>query len=100
MVSAAGLVSRLARATIFRIDTIQRRRHHVFEYDTDPRCILRISRCRSLEDRILSDGTLVRRGAPLLEIHYWNEHVPLMKSDGPDLGWGQRFYEAAQVSLR
>jgi hypothetical protein len=91
---------RLARKLVFAIDSIQRRRHHVYEFDPDPNCILRLSQGRSLEDRTLSDGTVVRRGDPILEIHFWNEHIPLMGRSGADLGWGLEFYSCARRSLQ
>ncbi len=94
-----GLVARLARWFILGIDTVQRRRHHVYEFDKEPQCMLRISRCQSHEERVLSDGATVRRGDPIIEFHYWNERVPLMGPAGPDLAWGLRFYRSACRSL-
>jgi hypothetical protein len=89
----------VVRKAIFAIDTVQRWRHHVYEFDHNPSCILRISRSRSAEELTLSDGSVVRRGDPLIEIHFWNERVPQMAPGGPDLAWGVRFHRCLSRSL-
>ncbi len=96
---ASPLSLRLARRLVFAIDSVQRRRHHVFEFEHDPGCILRLAQGRSREDRSLSDGTVVRQGDPILEIHFWNEHIPLMGRNGPCLDWGLQFYGRLHRSL-
>jgi len=100
VVSSPKLGMRLARTLIFAIDTIQRRRHRVYEFESDPHCIFRISRCQSPQDRVLSDGTIIHRGDPILEFHFWNERVPRMGPEGPDLTWGLRFCHDFRYSLR
>lgn len=82
----------LAQRIVLGFDTIQRHRHRVFEFDDDPDCILRISHVKSPVDRVLADGTTVRKGDPLIEIHYWNERIPAMRADGIDMTWGMRFH--------
>lgn len=90
---------RMARMALFAFDSFQRRRHHVYEFDTEPQCMLRVSQTSSRVLRALSDGTTVRPGDPVLEFHFWNERVPLMRSGSPDVAWGARFYRCCKSSL-
>lgn len=90
---------RLARKFIFGIDTIQQRRYHVLSLDRGPHSLFRISRRTSPEDRVLADGTVVRRGDPIIEFHYWNERIPPMGPEGPNVAWGLQFYRRLRRSL-
>lgn len=47
----------------------------------------------------LRDGTLVQAGEPVLELHFWNEHLPPMPPDGPDLAWALAMYRGLRRSL-
>ena len=49
---------------------------------------------------MLSDGTHMRCGEPLVDLHAWNEQVPRMGPDGPTLGWACQFSRALDLSLR
>ncbi|HLV81123.1 MAG TPA: hypothetical protein VKT32_12615 [Chthonomonadaceae bacterium] len=95
----SGLARRLARKCVFGIDAIQQRRHQVLPLDRGPHSLFRVSRRRSPEDRILADGTVVRRGDPIIEFHYWNERMPPMGPGGPDVAWGLQFYRRLRRSL-
>ncbi len=35
----------------------------------------------------MSDGTPIREGELVGELHLWNEHIPRYSEHGPDLGW-------------
>ena len=88
------------RAMVLGVERLLRRQGRVQEFTQDEECLLRIAFTASKEDYQLSDGTLVRAGDRLCEVHLWNEHVPPMPPDGPDLRWGVRFYRLAVKSLR
>lgn len=93
-------VQRMARRAVFALDAVQRRRFGVYEFTDDDRCILRVARAQAAEHVILADGTEVVPGDPVLEIHFWNEHIPEMGPDGPDLAWAARFLKRWLHSLR
>jgi len=90
----------IPRAVVFRFDTVLRRQIRVREFAHDEDCILRIALTRCKKDLELSDGTKVRSGDRICELHFWNEHIPAMPREGPDLRWGLRFYRLAVASLR
>lgn len=90
----------IVEAFVHRLDPVLRKIHRVQEFTEDPRCILRVALGVSPQDLQLSDGTRIRRGDPIIELHLWNERVPRMPPGGPDLGWGLQFYRRLIVSLR
>jgi hypothetical protein len=59
----------------------------VFEYWDDPGCIFRLRVTRA--DRVLQlrDGR-IEPGESVLEVHFWNEHVPPVPLDSRDVAWG------------
>ena len=88
------------RAMVCGLDSLLRRQGRVHEFTEDDECILRIALTTDKKDIELSDGTKVHAGDRICELHLWNEHVPPMPADGPDLRWGVRFYRLAVKSLR
>ncbi len=88
------------RAMVHGLDSLLRRQGGVQEFTQDEECILRIVLTTYDHDFELSDGTKVRAGDRICELHLWNEHLPRMPAGGPDLRWGVRFYRLAVESLR
>jgi len=88
------------RAMVLGLERLLRRQGRVQEFTRDEECILRIAFTASKHDVELSDGTKVRAGDRICELHLWNEHIPPMPLEGPDLRWGVRFYRLAVKSLR
>jgi hypothetical protein len=88
------------RAMVLALEGFLRRQGRVQEFSQDEECILRIAFTTYKKDVELSDGTKVRAGDRVCELHLWNEHIPPMPADGPDLKWGLRFYRLAVKSLR
>jgi hypothetical protein len=86
--------------TGLRIDDRIRRRRHVCEFSNDPRCVLRMQVAEARRDIVLADGALVRSGDKLIDIHLWNEHVPVIARDGPTFAWGRRLGMAMDLSFR
>jgi len=72
------------------LDAWMRERQGITEFTDDPNCILRISLEAADRELLLADGAVVRLGDPILEIHFWNERLPLA-SGATGLGWGGRF---------
>lgn len=88
------------RAMVLSLERLLRRLGGVQEFTQDEECILRIALTACKKDLELSDGTQVRVGDNICELHLWNEHIPPMPLEGPDLRWGVRFYRLAVKSLR
>ena len=85
---------------VFSLDRWLRRWHGVYEFTTHRECLFRAERCLAEESLVLSDGTRVRRGDPLIRIHLWNEHMPAMGQRGPTVAWARRVSRAIETSLR
>jgi hypothetical protein len=83
---------------VFGLDRWLRRRQGVYEYSTDPDCLFRINRIAADEYVTLSDGTPIRPGNPILNLHLWNEHLPLQRG-GATFGWARRISRAVEASL-
>jgi ceramide glucosyltransferase len=88
----------LRRAILF-MDRIMRRRLHIYEYSQDDGCLLRLAIRPNDREVTLADGTHVHEGAPVGELHLWNEHLPPMPEDGPNLRWGLAFGRQMKQSL-
>jgi hypothetical protein len=84
------------------IDAVLVRVHGIRIFADDPECILRITRRpRMLREPVaLPDGTWLDAGAKIVEIHFWNEHLPAIEEDGADLLWGRQFGRRLAHSLR
>jgi hypothetical protein len=85
-------------AIIERIDTRLRSRDGVCEYSASPECIFRIQVIASSETVDLSDATQVRPGDLIVNLHLWNEQLPIV--DGATLAWGRHMSRAVGFSLR
>jgi hypothetical protein len=48
----------------------------------------------------LRDGTRVRTGDPVLNLHLWNEHVPAMGSRSVSMSWAREFTRRVDLSMR
>ncbi len=77
------------RALIRKFDALVCRMSGVFEFCEDDECLLRLRSARATHD-LCFPGRCVRAGEPVLEIHVWNEHMPLIPPNGPDLVWAIR----------
>jgi len=84
---------------LFAFDTRLRRRHAVVEYTDDPSCVFRIGIVRSPRALTLSDGTHLRAGERVAQLHFWSEQLPPMGRDRVTVAWGQRMYRALTISF-
>lgn len=87
-------------ALIFRLDAQLRRRHGVYEFTDNPGCIFRIQHGQAPCDMVFSDGTRLKAGDPVLNLHLWNEQVPPMEASGPTMSWARAIDQGIRVSLR
>lgn len=85
---------------VFSLDRWLRRWQGIYEFTAHRDCLFRAERCLAEESLLLSDGVRVRRGDPLLKVHLWNEHMPVMGQDGPTFAWARRASRAIDTSLR
>jgi hypothetical protein len=83
-----------------RLDDFLRRSNRVIEYCSDPRCVFRMQMGQAGEDFVFADGTRVRRGENVINLHLWNEHVPVIPPDGPTVAWGRRMGSSMSFSMR
>jgi hypothetical protein len=89
----------LLQHAILLMDAIMRRSLHIYEYSQDQGCLLRLAIRANDHGVTLADGTHVREGMPVGELHLWNEHLPPMPKDGPDMAWGLAFGRRMKQSL-
>lgn len=87
------------RALIRRFDAWLRSRLGVFEFCDAPDCLLRIRLNTAAHVLLLPDGT-ISAGAPVLELHLWNEHLPPLPPAGPDLAWAVQIRRKLIASFR
>jgi hypothetical protein len=85
---------------IFALDRWLQRREGVFEYSEKSDCIFRIQLTRLSSDVRLSDGTCGHVGDRVIDLHFWNEQVPVPPMDGYSLAWGCAFNRSIRDSLR
>lgn len=90
---AAARFTRALQKAVHILDAGLRRALGVFEFEDRPDGLLRVRLTRAARAIALPEG-LIPKGAPVLELHLWNEHVPPLPEAGPDLAW------AAQVRSR
>jgi len=64
-----------------------RRAYGVYEFSTEPDCILRLALGRNEREAMLADGTHIAAGEHIGELHLWNERLPPMPQTGPDFRW-------------
>jgi hypothetical protein len=89
----------VVRAFIRRFDGWLSRIEGVEPFTDDPRCIMRIQVSRAKHDLILPDR-VIPRGADVLLLHAWNERMPRIPSDGPDLAYAVRYRQRSIASLK
>jgi hypothetical protein len=95
----SSLLRRLAQIAL-RLDIAFQRRNRVFEYSRDPQCMFRGQVDRARRGVTLSDGSVIRKGDKLINIHLWNENVPVMPPEGPTFAWARRLGSSFDFSLR
>jgi hypothetical protein len=85
---------------ILGLDGWLRRRQALIEYSSDRRCVFRIQIGRLERDVALADGTRGRTGDRVVDLHIWNEHVPIMPKEGATIVWARLALDHLDTSLR
>ena len=94
-----SLLRRLAQP-VLRLDSRLQRRNQIFEYSSDPQCMFRMQLVEAQQDVTLSDGSVIRKGDKIINIHLWNEHLPQIPPEGPTFAWARRLGSSFDFSLR
>lgn len=97
VVSSSGA---LLEHAVFGLDRWLRRRNGVYEYSSNPACLFRINQIEAEEPLVLSDGTRISQGDPVINLHLWNEHILPMPASGPTVAWARHMHRAVDTSLR
>lgn len=87
------------RTLIRTFDAFLRRRYGVFEFSNDADCLVRLQFGHAPHPLPLPDGE-IPTGAPVLFLHLWNEHIPPIPPQGPDVAWAARTYRLFLRSLQ
>ena len=77
---------RIMRAFVRAIDRYLRKRFGIFEYSTEDSCIFRV-RIAHTECALELPDQIVSAGEPVLELHFWNEHLPPVPEGGHNMRW-------------
>lgn len=89
----------LVEHAVFGLDRWLRQRQGVYEYSDDPLCLFRVQRTAAECDVLLGDGTHIRQGAPVLDLHLWNEHVPPLGPTGFSIVWAREATRRVELSM-
>jgi hypothetical protein len=87
------------RQVIRAFDTWLAKTLGVFEFSHDTVCLVRL-RIARLGHRVDLPTRTLLSGSVILEIHLWNEHIPPIPPQGPDLAWASRTSRLFIRSLR
>lgn len=82
------------------VDRGLRHRQGVSEYTRSCDCLFRMQIICNKNDLLLKDGTCLRPGDRVINLHFWNDQVPLIPARGPTLGWARRMKEGCALSLQ
>jgi hypothetical protein len=98
-VAERAIPTRILQGAVRTLDALLRRCLGIYEFCDDEDCVLRLAIRQSDCDLILSDGTHIEEGMPIGELHMWNEHIPTIPPEGPDLAWALAFHRRLAHSL-
>lgn len=69
------------------------------EFSRRSDCILRVSTGHSENAVVVAGRTLVEKGAPIIELHFWNEHLALCEGPNGLFGWALCIERRIRLSL-
>jgi hypothetical protein len=87
------------KALVRAFDHMLVRAQGLYPYWDDPKAMFRIRVVGAPHMLHLSDGK-VPAGAPVMELHFWNDQTPPFAPQGPDLAWAMSAYRMLVPSLR
>ena len=83
---AANPIKEAMKGAVRSFDRLLRWLLGVFEFCSEPYCLLRARRTTTPHPVVLPTG-VVPAGAPMVELHLWNEHIPPLPPEGPTVAW-------------
>lgn len=86
-----------ARGLIRLVDLLLRRVQGIVEFSEQTDCLLRINKIQLRSPLVLPNGVRLRRGDAVIDLHFWNEHLPANRSG---IGCGVALHTQLQNSLR
>ena len=87
------------RSIIRAIDRSLRKHKQIFEFCDHPDCVFRVSISHVPAPLLLRDGE-VPAGSKVLELHFWNEHIPPVPRQGIGIAWAVKFRRRVATSAR
>src|SRR5215468_7767054 len=97
----AGAVLQAAFAkAVFTIDRQLQKNGGVFCYSSDPKCVFRIGFKRLADTVQLVNGFELPAGLAIVELHLWNDQLPILTHGVTPFAWGLRFSRDITYSLR
>jgi hypothetical protein len=84
---------------VFWFDRWLRHLQSVFEYSASPRCVFRAQFDRSKRTYVFADDAHIRSGARIINLHFWNEQIPILSRHASVLGWGLQIQRSLAFSL-
>ena len=97
--SDAGYSESFVQRAIFRLDRVLRKWQGIYEFCQADDCLLRVAITSAGKEIVLPDGSVVRPGDQIIEIHWWNEHVARLIADRPALARAKLLLSLVQHSF-
>jgi len=94
-----GFLTRWLRWAIKATDAVLRHIGGVTEFEADANGLLRIRLKQATRVLTLSDGVRIAHRAPILDLHFWNEHLPPFPSVHDHFDWLSHVEQQLQASL-
>ena len=94
-----GFLTRRLKWVINITDAVLRHLGGVIEFEADTNGLLRIQRNHATRALALGDGVHIERRAPVLDLHFWNEHLPPFPSEHAYFDWLPHVEQQLQASL-
>lgn len=94
-----GFLTQWLRWAIKATDAVFRHIGGVKEFEADASGLLRIQLKQATQILTLSDGVRIARRAPILDLHFWNEHLPPFPSVHDHFDWLSHVEQQLQASL-
>lgn len=85
---------------VLAVDRSLRRAKGIFEFCEAEECILRIAIIASEAHILLPDGTEIHPQDPIIDLHFWNEHLLRLGEVRSSLAWGGAFRARLRTSMR
>jgi len=98
--AGAAVLGTLGRAGIRLIDALISRRLGVSAYCRDENCLLKVAPARTGQEVVLANGRRLPPGAPVLELHLWNERLSVLEGERGGLALGAALARRVRLSLQ